>query len=45
MNEEIKKEKGKIDWGITLIPLGIIIALCILFFVFQPEFCLLLQFF
>lgn len=36
MNEEIKKEKGKIDWGITLIPLGIIIALCILFFVF-PE--------
>lgn len=35
MNEEIKKEKGKIDWGITLIPLGIIIALCILFLYFR----------
>lgn len=29
-------EKNKIDWMITLLPLGIIIALCILFF-FLPE--------
>lgn len=29
-------EKNKIDWMITLLPLGIIIALCILFF-FMPE--------
>ncbi len=31
-----KKERGKIDWMITLVPLAIIIALCILFF-FAPE--------
>ena len=30
------KEQGKIDWMITLVPLGIVIALCILFF-FMPE--------
>ena len=32
----IKKEHGKIDWLITLVPLTVIIALCILFFIF-PE--------
>ena len=26
------RERGKIDWMITLLPLTIIIALCILFF-------------
>ena len=31
-----KKERGKIDWMITLVPLAIVIALCILFF-FVPE--------
>ena len=31
-----KKEHGKIDWMITLVPLAIVIALCILFF-FAPE--------
>ena len=31
-----KKEHGKIDWMITLVPLTIIIALCVLFF-FAPE--------
>ena len=30
------RERGKIDWMITLLPLTIIIALCILFF-FAPE--------
>lgn len=34
MNE--KKERGKIDWMITLVPLAIVIALCVLFF-FVPE--------
>ena len=29
-------EKRKIDWMITLLPLGIIIVLCVLFF-FLPE--------
>ena len=31
-----KKERGKIDWMITLLPLAIVIALCVLFF-FAPE--------
>ena len=31
-----KKSQGKIDWMITLLPLGIVIALCILFF-FLPK--------
>ena len=31
-----KKERGKIDWMITLVPLAIVIALCVLFF-FAPE--------
>ena len=31
-----KKEHGKIDWIITLVPLAIVIALCVLFF-FVPE--------
>lgn len=31
-----KASKGKIDWMITLLPLGIVIALCALFF-FLPE--------
>ena len=30
------KEQGQIDWMITLVPLGIVIALCVLFF-FMPE--------
>ena len=29
-------ERSKIDWMITLLPLGIILVLCILFF-FLPE--------
>lgn len=36
MNNSIKKECGKIDWMITLLPLGIVIVLCLLFF-FYPE--------
>lgn len=31
-----KKEHGKIDWMITLVPLAIVIALCVLFFL-APE--------
>lgn len=31
-----KKKHGKIDWMITLVPLAIVIALCVLFF-FVPE--------
>lgn len=32
----LTKERGKIDWMITLLPLGIVIALCVLFFL-MPE--------
>ena len=32
----LENEKKKIDWMITLLPLGIVIALSILFF-FAPE--------
>ena len=32
MNKNITNTKGKIDWMITLVPLGIVIALFILFF-------------
>lgn len=36
MDHNLSQERGKIDWIITLLPLGIIIALSILFF-FLPE--------
>ena len=36
MNNSIKKECGKIDWMITLLPLCIVVVLCFLFF-FYPE--------
>ncbi len=36
MNNSIKKECGKIDWMITLLPLCIVVVLCLLFF-FYPE--------
>lgn len=36
MNKKLTNERGKIDWMITLLPLGIVIALCILFF-FMPN--------
>ena len=31
-----KRVRGKIDWMITLVPLAIVVALCILFFL-VPE--------
>ena len=34
--KEMNKEYNKIDWMITLLPLGTIIVLCVLFF-FMPE--------
>lgn len=36
MNIKKNADRGKIDWVITLVPLGIIVALCILFF-FVPK--------
>lgn len=33
----LKKENGKIDWLLTLVPLVIIIGLCILFFFFPKQ--------
>lgn len=36
MNKRLLNERDKIDWMITLLPLGIIVILCILFF-FMPE--------
>ena len=37
MNETKLIEKGKIDWIITLVPLFLIIALCILFFIMPNQ--------
>ena len=31
-----KQTRGQIDWMITLLPLGIVVTLCVLFF-FAPE--------
>ena len=36
MNANRSAERGKIDWMITLVPLAIVVALCIVFF-FAPE--------
>lgn len=36
MNNKIAEKKSKIDWLITLVPLAIIVALCLIFF-FLPE--------
>lgn len=36
MNKKVSIKRGKIDWMITLIPLGIVIALCVVFFI-MPE--------
>lgn len=36
MNQKFSMEKGKIDWMITLVPLVLVVALCVLFF-FVPE--------
>ena len=37
MNKNITNTKGKIDWMITLVPLGIVITLCILFFLLPDQ--------
>lgn len=36
MNTNQSAERSKIDWMITLVPLAIVVALCIVFF-FAPE--------
>ena len=36
MNTNHSAERSKIDWVITLVPLAIVVALCIVFF-FAPE--------
>lgn len=36
MNNRLSQERGKIDWMITLMPLAIVVALCVVFF-FMPE--------
>lgn len=36
MKTNLSQEKGKIDWMITIVPLAIVMALCVLFF-FMPE--------
>lgn len=36
MKQETGKERGRIDWMITLLPLATIVILCVLFF-FMPE--------
>ena len=37
MNKNITNTKRKIDWMITHVPLGIVIALCILFFLLPDQ--------
>ena len=36
MDKTASHKRGQIDWMITLVPLGLILALCIVFF-FAPE--------
>ncbi len=36
MDNKKRIQEGKVDWMITLLPLGIVVALCVLFF-FMPE--------
>ena len=36
MDKTASHKRGQIDWMITLVPLGIILALCVVFF-FAPE--------
>ena len=36
MDAKLSHERGRIDWMITLVPLGIIVGLCVVFF-FVPE--------
>lgn len=36
MDAKLSHERGRIDWMITLVPLGIIVGLCVVFF-FMPE--------
>nr|WP_304579236.1 BCCT family transporter [uncultured Acetatifactor sp.] len=36
MDTKLSHERGRIDWMITLVPLGIIVGLCVVFF-FVPE--------
>lgn len=36
MDTKLSHERGRIDWMITLVPLGIIVGLCVVFF-FMPE--------
>ena len=36
MNDKSTRELSKIDWMITLVPLGVVVILCLLFF-FMPE--------
>ncbi len=37
MNSEVKEQKSRIDWMITLMPLAIIVALCVVFFVAPQQ--------
>lgn len=37
MGRNVLKGQGKIDWMITLVPLGIVVALCVLFFIFPEQ--------
>lgn len=37
MNSEVKEQKSRIDWMITLMPLAIIVALCVVFFVAPDQ--------
>ena len=37
MNRKLSAEKGKIDWMITLVPLVLVVALCVVFFVLPEQ--------
>lgn len=37
MNHKLSAEKGKIDWMITLVPLVLVVALCVVFFVLPEQ--------
>lgn len=37
MNHKLSREKGKIDWMITLVPLVLVVVLCVVFFVIPEQ--------
>lgn len=37
MNNKLSRERGKIDWMITLVPLALVLVLCVIFFIMPQQ--------